>query len=471
MMGKKDPINKQQVEMISLDQLVPKEHMIRKLEKAIDLSFIYPMVENLYSPNGAESIDPVVLIKLNIIQYTFGIRSMRQTIKEVEVNCAYRWYIGYSFNEKIPHFSTFSKNYTRRFEGTDLFERIFGRVVDEIIKHGFIEEETVFIDGTHIKANANNNKYRKEIVEKSAKYYEDELNKEINADREAHGKKPLKEAENPEPENKEIKASTTDPDCGVFHKGEHKKVFAYSANAACDRNNYVLDFELAAGNIHDSVVFPQIYERLVKSHPKIENVVLDAGYRTPAIARQIIKDGKTPIMPYKRPQTKDGFFRKHEYAYDEYYDCYICPNNEVLKYTTTNREGYREYKSNPSVCAGCPHLGKCTHSKNHVKVVIRHIWEEYMEQVEDIRHTIGTKEIYNERKETIERVFADAKELHGMRYAKHRGYGRVKMELNLLFVSMNLKKLGKRLWHNSVKPLLLRFLCSISKKYLKYREI
>lgn len=471
MMGKKDTINKQQVEMISLDQVVPNEHMIRKLEKAIDLSFIYPIVEGLYSPNGAESIDPVVLIKLNIIQYTFGIRSMRQTIKEVEVNCAYRWYIGYSFSEKIPHFSTFSKNYTRRFEGTELFERIFGRVVDEINKHGFIEEETVFIDGTHIKANANNHRYRKEIVEKSAKYYEDELKKEINADREAHGKKPLKETENTESEEKEIKASTTDPDCGVFHKGEHKKVFAYNANVACDRNNYVLGFELSAGNVHDSVAFPKIYDKVINKYPEIENVVLDAGYKAPAIARQIIKDGRTPIMPYKRPQTKDGFFRKHEYVYDEYYDCYICPNNAVLKYSTTNRDGYREYKSNPAVCDSCPHLAKCTHSKNHVKVVIRHVWEEYMEQVEDIRYTIGTKEIYNERRETIERVFADAKELHGMRYAKHRGYGRVKMELNLLFASMNLKKLGNRLWHNSVKPLLLCLFSLLPKKYLKYHEI
>ena len=158
MMGKKNPINKQQVEMLSLDQLVPENHLVRKLEKAIDLSFIYPLVEDLYSSYGKESIDPVVLIKLNIIQYTFGIRSMRQTMKEVEVNCAYRWYIGYCFNEQIPHFSTFSKNYTRRFEGTDLFEQIFSRVVNEIIKHGFIEEETVFIDGTHIKANANSDR-------------------------------------------------------------------------------------------------------------------------------------------------------------------------------------------------------------------------------------------------------------------------------------------------------------------------
>jgi hypothetical protein len=227
-------------------------------------------------------------------------------------------------------------------------------------------------------------------------------------------------------------------------------VFAYGANVACDSHNYILDFEVAAGNLHDSTIFPKLYGRIAEIYPNMKNTVLDAGYKTPAIAREIIQSERTPIMPYKCPMTKNGFFRKYEYVYDEYYDCYICPNNAVLKYTTTNREGYREYKSNPTTCADCPHRSKCTESKNHVKVVTRHVWEDFMEQVEDIRHTEGTKEIYNRRKETIERVFADAKELHGMRYARHRGLGKMKMELGLLFACMNLKKLAKRLWEEAL---------------------
>ena len=259
----------------------------------------------------------------------------------------------------------------------------------------------------------------------------------------------MKERES-EIETKQIKASTTDPDCGVFHKGEHKKVFAYGANVACDEHNYILDFELAPGNLHDSVVFPRLYDRLIEKHPEIKNVTVDAGYKTPSIARQIIKSERTPIMPYKRPMTKKGFFKKYDYVYDEHYDCYICPNNEILKYSTANREGYKEYKSNPWKCRKCPYLKTCTESKDYTKLVTRHVWEEYIEQVEEIRHTLGTKEIYERRKETIERVFADAKELHGMRYAKHRGLGRVKMELNLLFVCMNLKKLANRLFANGI---------------------
>lgn len=264
------------------------------------------------------------------------------------------------------------------------------------------------------------------------------MQKEIAKDREEHGKKPLKEDKS-EPEKKEIKQSTTDPDCGVFHKGEHKKVFAYAANVACDKHNYILGFEATAGNLNDSAVFPRLYDKLKGKYEEIKNVIVDAGYKIPAIAKMIIDDGKTPIMPYKRPMTKKGFFKKHEYVYNEYFDCYICPNNEILKYSTTNREGYKKYKSNSSKCKDCPYLQKCTESKNHVKLVVRHVWEDYIEQAEDIRHTTGSKELYSLRSQTIEQVFADAKELHGMRYAKHRGLDRMKMELNLLFACMNLK--------------------------------
>lgn len=166
-------------------------------------------------------------------------------------------------------------------------------------------------------------------------------------------------------------------------------------------------------------------------------------------------------MPYKRPMTKDGFFKKYEYVYDEYYDCYLCPNDQVLKYSTTNREGYREYKSDSKVCSNCPYINKCTESQNTTKVVTRHIWEEYMEKVEDIRHTEGSKEIYSLRSQTIERVFADGKELHGMRYTMYRGLSKVKMELTLKFACMNLKKLAIM---KSRKGLLKSILSNIHKK-------
>ena len=126
---------KTQIQMISLDQLVPEDHLLRKIDRYIDFSFIYGLVEEKYSTEtGRPSIDPVVLIKIAIIQFMFGIKSMRQTIKEIEVNVAYRWFLGLDFYDKVPHFSTFGKNYKRRFEGTDLFEQIFMEILMQCMK-------------------------------------------------------------------------------------------------------------------------------------------------------------------------------------------------------------------------------------------------------------------------------------------------------------------------------------------------
>ena len=152
---------------------------------------IYDEVKDLYSPLGAPSIDPVVLIKIVLIQYLFGIPSMRQTIKDIEVNVAYRWFLGYSLTEKIPHFSTFNKNYERRFKDTDLFEVIFKKILAQATLNGFIDSSNIFIDSTHIKASANKKKYNKIEIDMQAKKYQDLLDKEINEDRLKHGKKPL----------------------------------------------------------------------------------------------------------------------------------------------------------------------------------------------------------------------------------------------------------------------------------------
>lgn len=451
MLSKKDRRAVNQVEFVSIDALVPKNHLLRAIEASIDFEFIYDEVKDLYSENhGRPSIDPVVLIKLLMLQALFGIRSMRQIIQEVEVNIAYRWFLGYGLQEQIPHFSTFGKNYERRFKESDLFEKIFAKVLEEAIKCGFMKADTVFIDATHIKASANKNKYTKKMARHRAHKYKRDLLIEINKDRQEHGKKEFEEDDNDDGEgnsnsstdNRMVKESTTDPESGLFCKGEKERCFAYTASVACDQNNFILGVEVAPGNIHDSQVFTDIFQKVNDKFPETQAVVVDAGYKTPGIAREIIESGKMPIMPYTRPMTKKGYFRKHEYVYDEYSDCYICPNNQVLKYSTTNRGGYRQYKSDPKICSGCPLRMQCTQSKNCTKVVNRHIWEHYLETAEDIRHTERGRDLYKKRGETIERVFADAKEKHGMRYTHYRGLRKVQDYITLLFACMNLKKIA-----------------------------
>ena len=438
---------REQIQRFCMDDLGPENHLLRLIDKAIDWTFIYDLVEDKYSPDfGRPSMDPVMLIKIPFIQYLYGIRSMRQTMKEIEVNVAYRWFLGLDITESVPHFSTFGKNYTRRFKDTDLFEQIFERILFECYKYKLIDPSEVFVDATHVKARANNKKMRKRIAQQEAKFYEEQLKEEIDADRVKHGKNPLKDKDD-DPKGgssggeKEIKESTTDPESGWFHKGEHKQVFAYAVETACDKHGWILGYSVHPGNEHDSKTFPTLYNKI--KDIGIETLIIDAGYKTPAVAKMLIDDGIKPLFPYKRPMTKDGYFKKYEYVYDEYYDCYICPNGKILEYSTTNREGYREYKSRAADCENCPYLSQCTASQNHVKLVPRHIWEPYMEIAEDIRHTRGMKQLYQQRKQTIERIFGTAKENHGFRYTQQYGKARMEMKVGLTYACINLKKLAR----------------------------
>lgn len=491
MMTKDGAANRGQIEFLSLDQLVPEDHLVRKLENAIDWSFIYELVEEKYSQdNGRPSLDPVTLIKLPVLQYMFGIRSMRRTIKEIEVNTAYRWFLGLSMHDSVPHFSTFGKNYTRRFKDTDLFEQIFQRILAECFQAEMVDSSVVFVDSTHVKARANGKKYYDEIAETQTRWYENELNEEIQKDRTAHGKQPLKdlttvdddddnegeppatpsdesESEGKMDKNtskkeaarrrkeKHVKKSTSDPDSGWFRKGEHKHVFAYSVETACEQNGIILGYSVHPGNENDGKTFPALFEKI--ENLPIEIVVGDSAYKTPAIARLLSLKGIELLSAYTRPQTKAGFFTKQEYVYDAFYDCYICPNNQILSYCTTNRDGYREYRSDPKICAGCPHLKQCTESKNHQKTVTRHVWEKYVEQAEENRYTYGIREYYPLRKETIERDFGLVKELHGFRYTQMFGKARMDMKAALTYACLNLKKLAQKRWHERQNTI---FCCS-----------
>mgnify|MGYP002774194699 CR=1 FL=1 len=222
------------------------------------------------------------------------------------------------------------------------------------------------------------------------------------------------------------------------------------------------------GNLRDNRTFKVLHGRIKNSYT--ETIIVDAGYKISSIAKLLIDDRIKPLFPYKRPQTKKGFFRKHEYTYDEYSDWYICPNDKILKYSTTNRDGYREYKSCPQDCKQCPYLSKCTESKNHPKVITHHIWDNYLEICEDIRHIRGNKEPYAKRKETIERLFGTAKEHHGFRYTQLVGKVKTEMKVGLIFACLNFKKLANMLDKNrkyanrlrdSLVALLLHFRFSV----------
>lgn len=274
--------------IVDLEGIVPKDHLLRKVEKVMDYEWIYERLEPYYcQDNGRPGIDPVVLIKMVLIQHLFGIPSLRQTYREIQVNVAYRWFLGYNLLEDIPHFATVSYAFCNRFP-PELSEEIFAHILNKALNHRIVEPSIVFVDGTHIKASANKKKYQKMQVAKAAKVYEEQLRREVAEEREKLGKKNHDDDQDGNAGGGTVSKtlSTTDPDCGMFVKGSHERQFAYEAHTACDRHGWILGVEVTAGNVNDSTAWDAIYHQITTRFPEAEYIVMDAGYKTPGLQKR-----------------------------------------------------------------------------------------------------------------------------------------------------------------------------------------
>ena len=444
-----------QIELINIDDLIPEEHVLRIIEKEFDFTFIYDYVQHLYSPLGPPSIDPVVLFKCHFLKVYYGLSSLRRVYDEIKYNVSYKWFLGYQINETTPNYSTYSQNYKRKYHvlEEDLLETFFYKVLKLLEEQGVLDLSNIFIDSTHTKANANKKKVTKQMVEIIASEYKDELEKEI-----ALTKADLKGEESPEDEvndnecnhelnvekiieTKEILKSIIDPDAGILYKDEKEKMVAYNTSIICEANNYVVSFDTNPSNMHDSKAFYPTYKKFKDRFgiDKTNYMAGDAAYITTHICKTTIEDNIKLCLPYKRPMTKKGYFKKYEFVYDELYDIYICPNNKDLFPSGIDKNGYINYVSNRKDCSSCPFKEQCTKSPN--KLLKRHVWEKYKEMVmDDYRHSFDCKEVYKTRPEHVERVFADAKGKNGLRYTLFKGKRRVSSEMGLIFAAMNLKK-------------------------------
>ena len=445
-------------EFINIEEMIPENHFLRVIEKHFDWNFVYEEVEKLYSAVGRKSIDPVVLIKIHILKFLFNEDSLRKTYETLQYNILYRWFIGYELGEKVPDHSTYSQNYKRKFSKLehDLLETVFSKVIELLNEWNCLDLTAVYIDSTHTKANANKKKNHKEMINIEVKKYQKELDLEIALkglqDEELTDEEYLEEVSrivkcNEEVDTKEvigekeIIVSDIDKDAGMLYKSDKEKMFGYNTSVICDNNNYILTVDTNPSNMHDSISFYQSFDNLLNHYDisKINYFVGDAAYLTSHICKTIIDLDMIPSLPYSRLGYKKDMFKKWEFTYDEFNDIYICPNEKDLIPTGRyDKNGYMAYKADKNDCINCPFKNQCTKSK--YKQILRHVWEEYKEMVNDYRLRNDVKEIYRQRPQHIERVFADGKMKYGLRKTYFKGKQRVHRELTLLYACMNLKK-------------------------------
>jgi transposase len=437
-------VPQQELELVTIESLVPSDHLLRKMEAGIDLEFIRDRVRHLYcEDNGRPALDPVVLFKLLFLGYLFGIRSERQLMREVQCNAAYRWYLRLKLTDKVPDASTLSQNRRRRFRNSDVYQKLFDEIVELAMKRGLVSGEVLYTDATHLKANANKNKFDVVRVEVRPQEYLAQLEQAIEQDRAAEGKRELK-AKSSAPATKEIKISRTDKDAGYMVREGKPKGFFYLDHRTVDAKHAIItDTHATPATVHDSVPYLRRLDRQRERFGfRVQAVGVDAGYATTAIAKGLEERGIYGVTGYRQPNHGEGLFTKRKFHYDASLDVYICPNGQRLTYRTTNREGYRQYHSEAATCQQCPLRQQCTRSRNMVKVVTRHVWQAARDRVDSHRLEPRGKQIYRRRKETVERSFADAKQLHGHRYARMRGLSNVREQCLLAATAQNLKKIA-----------------------------
>lgn len=428
--------------LYSLEDLVPQESIYRKIDKYIDFTFIYDKVKDLYCQNnGRNCVDPVVLFKLVFIQTIDGIKSMRKTCEKIKVDLEYRWFLGIPLGKSTPHYSTFSQNYIRRFQGTTIFEEIFTQIVEQAVNLNLVSGETFFTDSTHKKANANKNKFHEE-VQKVVKQRKEWLEKEINAERKNQGYKEFKFKE--EIEEKKIKVSNTDSESGYYHRDNKEKGFMYLDHRTVDSKcNIIVDCHITKGNVHDSQPYISRMEYIKNKFGfNIKEVGVDSGYDTTDIKKYFEDNNIFGVIAYRRYQQGNTNIRKYEFKYNKEQDCYICPKTGVtLLYTGRVDRNEYKYYSDRENCQGCPHINECCRTQGY-RIIRRLICEELNENARERRLSERGKQLYKLRKEKIERSFADSKNNHGYRYAMYRGIEKNQNYTWLICAAQNMKNIA-----------------------------
>ena len=414
------------METVILENLVPDNHLLRKIDKVIDFSFINEICAPYYcQDNGRPAIEPERLFRMLFIGYLYGIRSERRLVEEVKVNIAYRWFLGYDLEDKIPDASVIWQNRIRRFNNTDIPQQIFDNIVRQAMSYGLVGGKILYSDSTHLKANANKNKFTEKEVQKERQDYLDALNEAINEDRILHGKKPLnfdsdevkktseEEKENyydddsngnpPSPtsgDTKKIKESTTDPESGFMHRDGKPKGFFYLDHRTVDsKANIITDVFVTPGNTNDVKPYiGRLKTQIEKFGFSVEAVGLDAGYNVSNICKQLFEMEIKVAIGNRRGCQPKGKYGKYKFTYIPDWDVYICPERNYLEYVTTDRNGYREYKCKNGRCATCPRRDECLTAKQSTKSLRRHIWEGYKDEAYLFTHTDEGKEIYARRK-------------------------------------------------------------------------
>ena len=421
-------------------QMYDPSHQLVQIDQTVDWHQLYDQLKRYYPKKiGRPSIDPIVLVKILMVQGLEGFRSVRFTCKQVQQNATYRWFLGITPFQKVPNHSTISKFLHKRLGGPAFWRNLFQSHVQAIHQEGFLSHEIWVADETELKANAN--KRKREVFYTETVVEEDEENLElINDVRNRYGKKSLK-AKEARSIWKRTNRSPVDPDARLSVKHEKRGRFAYFEHRIVDAlHNFIIATDVTAANVPGHRILPSQLDSLKNLFGRycIE-LALDAGYYNARLAKELLNRNLFVYVSYRRTPTKEHPQCRRTQFQQVREDLYACPCGVPFYYRTTTRTGYHEFKPPKGSCDRCPFVKKQGEDRT-LRISIH-------QQIYDWLHTqrlsLRGKILRVVRPSTIELSFAHSKELHGLRYARYRGVQKVETQVLMTAIIQNLKKWTK----------------------------
>lgn len=459
MMGKKD-FKPRIFYRLSLEKMVPQGHLVRALEDVIDLSFVRGLCRKFYSHTGQPSVDPIVLFKMMLVGYLFGITSERKLSEECTVNLAYRWYLGYDLDEATPNHSVISKARARF--GKKVFEEFFQGVLNRCLEKGLVGGEKIFADGTLVRANASIKSLvtrpdapspsmsPTEYVERI--FQENPTKPEQSSEGDNDSKTPAETTYKVKTVRKSYRdqhksnldhMSRTDPEASyVARKGI--RIFSYKYHFTVDRKERVIT---AVAMTPGAIMEDRVLEELLDRQPvPIKEICADSQYGTADNYSLCWKRDIVPTFPRRSRHLNRGLLPPQMFTYDEKKDVFICPGGKELRRITYDQRNRRwHYRARGSACRQCSYKPICSPNTKY-RSIARHVDQQYVERSIHWLESPCAKLSMKERGSYAEWAIAEAKSLHGLSKTRYRGLDKVAIQGLMTASVQNIKRLMAQYW-------------------------
>lgn len=447
MMGERQVAQEALFYSFSLEAHVPHRHMMRLIDRFVDLGGIREQLRPYYSETGRPSVDPELMIRMLIIGYCMGIRSERRLCEEVHLNLAYRWFCRLGLDGEVPDHSTFSKNRHGRFRDSDLLRKVFETTVARCIAEGLVGGEGFAVDASLIRADVD----RQRAVPGEEGLPPDASGHAVREclavlDDAAFG------AATPVVPRQ---LAPTDPAARWTAASRERAFFAYSTNYMIDVEHAVIVDVEATTSVRQAEVTAQ--RRMIERTQERfglwpQRLVADGGYGdAPNLAWLVDERGIEPHIPvFDKSGRRDGTFERSEFTYDHEDDSYVCPGGKRLRRRNRNfamprspadADGFLRYRATQKDCGGCDLKARCTpHAP--ARKIMRSIHEGARDLARDIASTDAYVTSRRQRKK-VEMLFAHLKRILKLDRLRLRGPYGARDEFHLAATAQNLRKLAK----------------------------